>query len=363
MGFTFVLADATALRLLYLMFSGLQCSRDLRPNPCIEGSPVHVRVTATSRGGMAGAVLSLDDYLPPELELEGSPKSVGTLRGYLQREYDLRTKRRGVHPVGPLRAIVSDAFGMGTSSFKVGQGSQVMVYPRHGPVEIFRGRESSEMLGLSTTEQKGASADFLSVRPYEPGDEVRTIHWRSSAKQGRLMVRELAKEEIRSTIVVLNCEANANRAIEEVFELGVRVAASVSVTALKSSMEVKLVLYGEDPHVVGMGRGTVQLHRILSALATVNAKGNTPMSFILNRLATEESGSGTVHVVSPTLEERDLEAMSYLTARGIAPAVVITQAPGAAGVDQDSIRRLRGLGIRVGFAGSREGREVISWTT
>jgi uncharacterized protein (DUF58 family) len=372
MAIIYVVADASSVQILYLLFTalllvvifslimlrraprGMSLSRTLGTNPCNERSLVRVDVTLRTKRGVSGLVLALEDQLPDELEIEGEPSSIGSGQSYSRQTYYIRANKRGLFEVGPARVRVVDIFGIGVSTFRIGEENRLVVYPEHGPVEVFRGRESTEVMGVSTTEQKGASSDFLRIRPYEPGDEVRTIHWRSSAKIGRLMVRELEKEEVRSTIVLLNCEENSNRGREDVFETGVRVAASIAVSSLKEDMEVKMILYGGSKEILGSGRGRVQYHRILSSLSAVESRGDTPLSFIIDRISKEEGGTGTIHIISPMIQDRDVKSISYLIRRGISPAVILTdESPPPLG--------LRNIRTKIGHARTMEGRTVISW--
>lgn len=377
LGFTasiYVLADASSFRLLYLLFAalllvfifsqitvrraprGFSLSRKLGKNPCNEKTVVDVELTVTTKRYVSGLVLTIEDDLPEGLVREGRSSSTSSGQVYLRQRYRIRAEGRGIYTVGPARVRVADFFGLWTSSFQIGEGSRLVAYPEHAPVEVFRGRESTEMMGVSTTEQKGASSDFLRIRPYEPGDEVRTIHWRSSAKTGRLMVRELEKEEIRSTIIVLNCEESSNRDLGEVFERGVRIAASIAVSSLRKEMEVKMVLYGEQREIVSSGRGRVQYHRLLSALSAVQPGGDTPLSYILDRLS-REGGTGTIHIVTPSMRDRDVKSLSYLIRRGISPAVVLTAGPDRANLPEG----LLDIQGRVGYPMDMGKRTVISW--
>ncbi len=373
----FVLADALALRILYLLSIALllifpvtylqvrrssrrfAISRDLVPNPCLEGSVVQVEIIVSTRGRIPGLLMGVDDVVPPLLEGDMISHSSSSSKGLLQLENRLRAARRGFYEIGPVRATIADGFGIIQRSIRIGETNRLVVYPRYSPVDIFGGRESSEMLGVRTIGKKGASPDFLRIREYEPGDEVRTIHWRSSAKKGRLMVRELDKEETPSTLVVLNCERNANRAGKGVFELGVRAAASVCVSALREGMEVKLVLHGEEAGVIERGGGPVHYHRILSALAGVEANGSAPLSTVLERLKGEDVGRGALHVVSPTLEDRDADSIARLMRRGLSPRVIMTRS--LEDVGDHNLRRLGGLGARVGLAATKENRMVLTW--
>jgi len=368
----YILADASSVQILYLLFTalllvvifslimvrriprGISLSRTLATNPCNEKSLVRVDVAMMTKRHVSGLVLAIEDQLPDGLAREGEPNSFGSGQGYSKQTYYIRATKRGVFEVGPALVKVVDIFGIGVSTFRIGDANRLVVYPAHVPVEVFRGRESTEVMGVSTREQKGASSDFLRIRPYEPGDEVRTIHWRSSAKIGRLMVKELEKEEVRSTIVLLNCEENTNRGRGEVFETGVRIAASIAVSSLKENMEVKMILYGGEKEIVGSGRGRVQYHRILSSLSSVDPVGDTPLSFIIDRISKEEGGTGTIHIITPSIQDRDVKSISYLIRRGISPAVILTdRSPPPA-----SLRNIR---TKIGHAQTMNGRTVISW--
>lgn len=379
MAVAYVLADVTGLRVLYLLFAALlavfavsyvqvrrtpvsmRSSTALGPNPCLEGSLVRMEMLASARSSVGGLITSVREVLPDGLEPAEPVQMSGPVEGCFRATWCLRTLRRGLYTIAPLRATLADIFGLMGRSFKLGDESTLMVYPSYIPIDASRGKESSEMLGASTSGEKGASADFLRIRAYQPGDEVKTIHWRSSAKLGRLMVRELEKEETRSATIVLDCEESANRGREDLFELGVKIAASVAVSALDLNMEVKLVLCGEEPRIVEKGRGDVQYHRVLSELASVKPVGSTPLRLILESIAKGRERGGTLHVVSQALHENDVDVIAHLMHRGVEPLLILTRAPDAPGTAA-AVKRMMGLGARVGLAQVGEkGRVMVSW--
>jgi len=379
MAVAYVLADLTGLRVLYLLFAALlvilaisyvqvrrtpvsvRSSTALGPNPCVEGSLVRIETLASARSNVGGLVTSVREVLPDGLEPAESVQMSGPVEGCLRATSCVRARKRGLYTITPLRATLVDIFGLMAQSFRLGEESRLTVYPSYIPIDAGKGRESSEMLGASTTGEKGASADFLRIRAYQPGDEVKTIHWRSSAKLGRLMVRELEREETRSATVVLDCEESTNRGREDLFELGVKIAASLAASALDLNMEVKMVLCAQEPRIVEKGRGEVQYHRIMSELASVKPVGTTPLRIVLEGIAREQGRGGTLHVVSQALQEKDVDVMAHLAHRGVEPSLILTRIPAGSGTAA-AVRRALGLGGRVGLAQvGDKGRVTVSW--
>ncbi len=379
MGLAYFLADVTGLRVLYLLFAAfigvfaisyvevkstpvsVRCSTVLAPNPCVEGSLVRMEVSASSRSRVGGLITSVREVLPDGLQPAEPLRVSGPIRGSLVASSCLKTLRRGVYTVTPLYASSSDIFGLMARSFRLGKETPLVVYPSHFPIEASRGTESSEMLGASTTGEKGASADFLRIRAYQPGDEVKTIHWKSSAKLGRLMARELEREETRSTTIVLDCQESTNRGREDLFELGVKIAASVAVSALGRDMEVKMVLWGREPRIVGKGRGEVHYHRIMSELASVKPVGSIPLRLVLEGIAKEQGRGGTLCIVSQALHEDDVGVVARLKERGVSSSLILTRTPEGP-ASSEVAKRMTALGARVGFARmAGHGRVVVSW--
>jgi uncharacterized protein (DUF58 family) len=377
----YIIADLINMRVLYLLSVALglalvlgyaqvrrapqhvRSSRFLGHNPCLEGESVKVESKVIFGGRVPGVVISAADIMPFGLNRREPVETSSLVPGQITRSYRIRPEKRGRYKVGPMVVGVADSFGLMVRSFSVGEESPLMVYPKHLPIQLVRGNEASEMLGVSTTNEKGASAEFLRIRLYQPGDEMKTIHWRSSAKTGKLMVRELAREETRSTTIILNCEERSNRGMTESFELGVKVAASIAVSALKQNIDVRMILHGEDPIVVAKGRGMVQYHRLLSALATVKPHGKTPLDTLLLGLEGEQITGGTLHIVSTTITQRDLNSASRLTRRGIIPSLILV----GESIDPDAqtlaaARRISVFGGRLGVVEKGEMDSVVlSW--
>jgi uncharacterized protein (DUF58 family) len=367
----FVIADAADVRILYLLFAGLallfllsylqirrtprnlKVVRSISKNPCIEGELLEVEMDLFIKGGISGMVVSFEDRIPEGLSVDRDQKATVWRDGHTKVVYRLRPERRGEYGLGPFEVGVSDLFGLMVSRRDVGEPSRILVYPGYSVMEMTGGERVSEALGVKTTNKRGTSSDFLRIRQYEPGDEVKIIHWKSSAKLDRLMVRELEREETRSVTVILDCRDEWSGTGSAGFESGVRAAASVAVSALRDNIDAELILNGEDKEVVPRGRGSVQYHRILSALARVKTGGRSSLSYLLDNLARKRGSKGSLYLIAPRVREKDLDALAHLVGRGYAPFVILPQA--------ESGLTHPGYGREIRFGSIRDGRRAVAW--
>jgi uncharacterized protein (DUF58 family) len=155
-----------------------------------------------------------------------------------------------------------------------------VVYPKVMPVPRLAPRPRA--IGAGTSERLGRRGEFFGLREWKDGDDRRAIHWRSTARSGRLLVREVHDEiERRVTIVVDNAvPAPVARAlaagerlredapIADALERAVSLAASHAAAYLDAGWAVALVARGA---AVPLGRGRVQLARVLRELALLPA--------------------------------------------------------------------------------------------
>lgn len=156
-------------------------------------------------------------------------------------------RRRGPGTVGPTVVLRRDPFGFAAAQYRVGPSTPVLVTPR---ISLLADPGAGGMGGEGQRAQLQAPAtpspDEVVARAYRPGDPLRRIHWRASAKQQTLMVRQ---EEERSTpraLIYLDVRRVAGTGDEESFERAVELAASAAVLLTGSGYELSTVLSGPD---------------------------------------------------------------------------------------------------------------------
>ena len=199
---------------------------------------------------------------------------VGRDRGDARRLYVLRLPageerlftwqetlhHRGRQHLPAMRVTTLFPFGLFLKAGPETAGPEVLVYPRVRPIAPASLTESSGG-GAQATRRRGRGADLYNLREYRPGDDPRLIHWRSSAKAGGLMVRELEAESTNDARIVLDGLGRADR---ERLEEALSRAASLAVHLLRSGARVEIVgAIGAVP----LGGGPGHERRILTALA------------------------------------------------------------------------------------------------
>lgn len=120
--------------------------------------------------------------------------------------WPIDTSRRGLYFVGPSRLEAGDPFGLLRRVLATREPSSVLVVPRVHRVDVLLGRAQMEE---EEAEERAGSETFHSLREYVPGDPQKLIHWKSSARAGKLMVRRMVDTTVPWLLVVLDVNARA----------------------------------------------------------------------------------------------------------------------------------------------------------
>ncbi|MDP8930200.1 MAG: DUF58 domain-containing protein, partial [Actinomycetota bacterium] len=144
-----------------------------------------------NEGWLPTPLLLLEDEIAAALA--ASPRFVLDPLGpghRIQVSYRIEGRRRGLHRVGPARVHLRDPFGVAQRSMRLGDAEEVMVYPPVLPLPSILPR-----LGRLGTATEGTvrplitSGEFANVREYVRGDDLRKVHWKSTAHRGKLMLK------------------------------------------------------------------------------------------------------------------------------------------------------------------------------
>ncbi|MPY95837.1 MAG: DUF58 domain-containing protein [Acidimicrobiia bacterium] len=289
----------------------LGVARRLDPPRVHAGSPARVELHVTNESGRRTPVLRLHD---PVTGTRGASLLVAPVApsASVRAAYLLPTERRGVLGVGPLRVTVADPFGLTASSLTTVGRSELVVYPRMDRITSLApapGRDSSSATRQPNTLGRTGD-DFYALRPYVIGDDLRRVHWPSTARHGELMIRQHELPTHERTTVVLDNRAAAHSAAS--FELAVSAAASVLNAAVQRADQVRLVTTsGLDS---GFEVGRAQLEGCLLHLATAQIEPGASLHRSLELLARKASG-GTLVLVAAALAASDLRRLSSLSLR------------------------------------------------
>ncbi|MDR2374208.1 MAG: DUF58 domain-containing protein [Bifidobacteriaceae bacterium] len=202
----------------------------------VGGDPgLSVIVTNLGRRRLRGTVLSLPvgrRVLPVRLR-RLAPGATAAVK------IDVPTGRRARLPVGPAQALRGDPFGLVARTFLWGEAMAVAVYPRTVAAELAAAGMVRDVEGRPTGHPAEADVSFHALRGYQHGDDVRSIHWRSSARLGRVVVRQ-SDDTRRLHLALILATAAGEYGGGGDFELAVAVYASIGFAGLGQAGELSL---------------------------------------------------------------------------------------------------------------------------
>ena len=150
------------------------------------------------------------------------------------------TARRAVVSVGPVRSVRGDALGLVRREVRWTEPVELFIHPRTVSLSGIRAGIMRDLEGESTRVISDNDMSFHALREYVSGDDRRNIHWRTSARIGKLMIRQF--EDTRRTHTALALETRADEySSEDEFELAVEVFASLGVHVLRESLAVTVL--------------------------------------------------------------------------------------------------------------------------
>lgn len=261
----------------------LDCRRDVIPRRVPAGSLVQVDAELLNAGPRATPVLLVEDLVRPEGH--SSPQfAVDRLQPGERRvlSYTLRPPHRGAYELGPLAVRVCDPFGFCELPRAFASTDRLLVTPEI--INLPRVDPTGRWTAGSAARGSGAGSsgdDDLGTRPYRLGDELRRVHWRTTARVGELSVRREEQPRQGSVLLALDVRPGswpASRDGEDRFETAVSVTASIASALAASGTGVRVVtLRGEQVASVAAGRwsSAADLSRLLDRLATLEPTDGT----------------------------------------------------------------------------------------
>ena len=255
---------------------------------------------------------------------------VVSLAGKAFRSWRTQTllTRRGVYTVGPLTVSSGDPFGLFRASRRYGEQSSIIVYPPFFDLPHFT-VPPANLPGEGRFRKRThyVTPNASGVRDYVAGDSFNRIHWRSTARMGKLMVKNFELDPASDIWIVLDLQrgAQAGSGDESTEEYGVKVAASVARHFLNQNRNVGLMLYSDKLEIIEAERGGQQITRILESLAVARATSEVRIGDLLNVEGRRFGRHTTLVVVTPSVSEHWVLALLQLTGRGVKVAAVLLE--------------------------------------
>lgn len=276
-------------------------SRTVRPHRVHVGNPCTVEVQVRNRSRRGTPVLRV---LDPVTDTAGADLLLPPieLRRTATVAYRLPTTRRGIITVGPMTVEVADPFGLTAARTSAAPAVEITVLPRVDEIPPLPRSVGPDPDGTTETGSLGRSGeDFAALRPYLVGDDLRRVHWPSSARTGDLLVKQHDVPWQGRVCVILDLRRQAHDA--DTIERAVSAAASILRTHLRRGDHARLVTTtGVDS---GYGVGASHLDGMLEYLA-VAARSNAGSLHVALEVV-ERGASGAAVLVTGQPTDTDVE--------------------------------------------------------
>jgi uncharacterized protein (DUF58 family) len=246
--------------------------------------------------------------------------------------------------------------------------AELRVYPREETLrELVGSRETQVYTGNIVARAKEPEGiEFADIRSFVPGDQIRRINWRASARWPGLWVNQLHPERNADVILFVDSFEEARREDEGTLDMAVRAAATIARRYLAQRDRVGLVGFGATLRWLLPRMGSIQLYRIIEALIDIEISLSYAWSAIDVIPRRVLPPRALVLALSPLLDERSQRALLDLPARGFDLVVVevspIPFAPPPSGPVEEMARRLWELkreALRSSY--ERHGVPVADW--
>jgi uncharacterized protein (DUF58 family) len=333
-----------ALTLLLIVYLGsgllfgpqplnLQVIRTTAPERVSPGDPVFIHLTITNLGAALEEVL-LEDPLPHGLSvMDGTNRVLTALPagGAIEIKYTAQAGR-GLFSFPGLQASAVDRLGVFQRCTNALGPGQVQVLPKAPQLKRFpiRPRQTRVYSGLIPARQGGSGVDFFGVRQYQPGDPIRRINWRTSARhQESLFSNDFEQERVADVGIILDARLRTNIHVPRgahtvqgaLFEYQVAATAALSEALLRDGNRVGLLVYGAYLDWTYPGYGKIQRERIFQALARARVGDSSIFSNLEYLPRRAFPARSQLILVSPLVVD-DLPILIHLRARAYQVLVV-----------------------------------------
>jgi uncharacterized protein (DUF58 family) len=282
----------------------------------LEGDRLCAMLAVENRGGGA----RVDVHVPAAARLDCDPTPIAFWLPRGERRelrFELAARRWGVHEVGPAIVRARDRLGAITIDGPLGDAADVRVYAGVERLRrIVAPLRTRPVLGSQVSRERGEGIEFADLRPLAPGDRVRSINWRATARRRAPYVNVQHPEQSADLVLFLDTFAEAELAEEGTLDAAVRAAAALSSTYLARRDRVALVSLGGELSWLTGSPGARQLYRILDVLFSSEVRPSFRWKSVTHVPRRLLPARALVLALSPLLDERGIGALLDLRARG-----------------------------------------------
>jgi uncharacterized protein (DUF58 family) len=315
-----------ALGLLFADDPGLEATVRIDRDRVLEQDEVVLEVELWALRGVTrlDVLFRLPEWLVVEegdnpVSLRLQARETRTLR------FRIRAARWGAYVLGDVLLRGQDTFGLFRYDLSLPRDVELRVFPREEQLRsLLRPRETQPYVGEEVSRRRGDGIEFADIRPFAFGDMVTRINWRATARRGELWVNDRHPERNTDIVLFLDSFTEARRGEASTLDLALRAAATLARGYIGKRDRVGLIGFGGRLRWLLPGTGEAQLYRICEALLDTRILLHyawRDITVVPSRVLPPQS---LIVALSPLLDERSINALFDLRARGYDLVVVET---------------------------------------
>ena len=254
--------------------------------------------------------------------------------------WELTSRQRGVHPIGPLRLMVGDLLGFFHRE-RIEEALSILVYPRIIPLKPFS-LPKRDLFGVPGTKSPVQDPVYiLGTRDYQPWQPARYIHWKASARHNRLQEKVFDPSEQTKALLVIDVEGFSINGAEDAFEQAIEVAASMALALDRKGYAIGFatngVLSGGGAFIHPIARNPQQLPAVLETMARLGIEPRGDINSTLRQGLSLPWGVSCVFFAYEA-DDRALAADGYFAHRRVPTQFLVKRVPSAPEGDGQSFR-------------------------
>ncbi len=307
--------------LTFTYLKGVTVERQL-PERVMAGELFSVEIALRNRKSWLSAwLMTVTDHVSgSQTELAPEIAFIRIPPGSQQRgHYQLVLAQRGVHVFGPVHVDTRFPLGLVERGLNLAVPATLRVYPRLGRLQPDWKRKLNNAMEQTSSQSAKSGMfedEFHSLREYRLGDDLRSVHWRTSARRNELMVRQYRDSRDRSLLILFDAWLPANVGARDVddFELALSFAATVCVDATRNSRESRttLAVQGTSLVVWRGGAGGEKVESLLDTLADLQPERQRSITPLFEATLGDRSTQPRILLLTRRIEEaqREIQRLS-----------------------------------------------------
>ncbi len=315
------------------------------------GDTISELITLENRGGPPKSWVEVEDQTTiPGLNI-AEVVSLPGLVTFRRFKIDFQLQQRGEYTLGPLVVRSADPFGLFPYEAEYADRQDVLVYPR--VVDLPDYASPSALLAGDTSRRRRSyvlSPEVSSVRDYSAGDSISRIHWPSTARSGKLMVKTFDQGRANEMWVVLDQQAETamGEGTDSTDETAATIAASTVHKYLALQLPVGFASMGSETTVLPPERGPGQRSEVFRHIAKSRPEGEQPLLSLLAEIEREVGRGSSVAVITSAVDGDWVDALGAFQKRGVqAVAVLLDRSSWDPELEEEATRaRLVAYGVR-----------------